>query len=449
MGENPEQVIMKKISFLLLSIFLTINCFGQTYWRIENDRGEELLLTININTGNLTFETYTRKDALKEMAGSIMYMVAKTAGKIRYPELMHGEGKISFDADTTFYNGNIEYPDKQFSLNAKTWKNRFFGLLTDNKNKTTILTGEKIGSDKPLKDYTSIINNSFSLVEKYFWDAKQLKSPEWLSYKKEINDKKTKIADDYELAMTTMWLGKKLTQIPREIKKINKKESENTQNRSISLRMVGEKKAYLSLNNIPEEKESIDQLFKEIQTKNFDPLILDARSGRRNFTLKAALLIAGHLSGQPSDWGVFLTRKWSDTENKVPQPLSYETLLKNPLTSSGLSNKNLNETGYYLKITPALPLYKGKIYLLTDKGTSNVAEAFAIYLGNEKKATLVGQKTAGNPTLNEVVEIDKQYRITIPIAQFYDKNGKNYQGIGVIPDLPTEMDALNYVIKLN
>lgn len=440
---------MKKISFLLLSIFLTINCFGQTYWRIENDRGEELLLTININTGNLTFETYTRKDALKEMAGSIMYMVAKTAGKIRYPELMHGEGKISFDADTTFYNGNIEYPDKQFSLNAKTWKNRFFGLLTDNKNKTTILTGEKIGSDKPLKDYTSIINNSFSLVEKYFWDAKQLKSPEWLSYKKEINDKKTKIADDYELAMTTMWLGKKLTQIPREIKKINKKESENTQNRSISLRMVGEKKAYLSLNNIPEEKESIDQLFKEIQTKNFDPLILDARSGRRNFTLKAALLIAGHLSGQPSDWGVFLTRKWSDTENKVPQPLSYETLLKNPLTSSGLSNKNLNETGYYLKITPALPLYKGKIYLLTDKGTSNVAEAFAIYLGNEKKATLVGQKTAGNPTLNEVVEIDKQYRITIPIAQFYDKNGKNYQGIGVIPDLPTEMDALNYVIKLN
>ena len=71
------------------------------------------------------------------MAGSFLYMMAKTAGKIRFPELMHGEGKISFDGDTTRYIGIVDYPDKLFSLKAKTWNNQFYGLLTDSKNRTT------------------------------------------------------------------------------------------------------------------------------------------------------------------------------------------------------------------------------------------------------------------------------------------------------------------------
>ncbi|MCX6221603.1 MAG: S41 family peptidase [Bacteroidia bacterium] len=438
---------MTRLILLFLLIFLSTNGFSQTFWRVENERGEELLLTIHLNTGNNTFETYTRKDALKEMAGTFMYMMAKTAGKIKYPELMHGEGNLTYNGDTTFYNGKIEYPERLFTLKAKTWKNNFLGLLTDTKNKTTILTGEKIASDKPLKDYASLIDRAYSLAEQYYWDADLKKSSDWKSFKSDMDELKPKIADDYELAMTMMWLGKKLTQVPHEIRKLNIKTPDPQQKKNNCLKIITANKAILFLNNIPDTKEEMDQLFKEIQDKHIEKLIIEA-SGNRNLTINSALLLADHLTPSPTNWGCYLTRSWTETENSIPQPTNWVRLLKNPRELSGLTNAIFREKGLYLKTESASAAFKGKVYFLINKRSSNVAEALAIYLKNEKLATLVGQKSAGAPALTNIYELDKQYRILIPFAQFYDKNGKSYHGTGVEPDLTAEQDAMGYVLKL-
>jgi hypothetical protein len=438
---------MTRLILISLFISLSINGFSQTYWRVENERGEELLLTIQVNSGNNTFVTYTRKDALKEMAGTLMYMVAKTAGKVKYPELMHGEGKISNRADTVIYDGKIDYPDKIFSLKAKTWNDNFFGLLTDNKNRITVLTGKKLSDDKPLRDYPTLINNSFSLIEKFYWDPNLKKSSDWQNFKNDVGDLKVKIADDYELAMTMMWLGKKLTQIPHEIRKLNKKAPDPQQKKSNSLKIIASNNAILFLNNIPDTKEEMDQLFKEIQDKNIKKLIIEAE-GSRNLSINSALLLANHLTLLPANWGCYLTRRWTETENTIPQPAIWANFLKNPLELTGLSNTIFNEKGFYLKTSPASPNFKGKVYYLINKWSSNAAEALAIYLKNEKLATLVGQKSAGAPALTNIYELDKQYRILIPFAQFYDKNGKSYQETGVVPDMAVEQDAVGYVLKL-
>jgi len=438
---------MVKILSLFIFIFLSINCLSQTYWRVENERGEELLLTITVNAANQTFETYTRKDALKEMAGTFMYLMAKTAGKIKYPELMHGAGKTTYSADTTYYIGNIDYPDKIFSLKAKSWKYSFYGLLTDSKNRTTVLTGVKIASNNPLRDYPSLISNSFLLTEKYYWDPNIFKSQEWTNYKKEVNEMKSKISDDYELAMVMMWLGKKLSQVPPEIKKVNKQIINPQQNKISSLRFFPSNKAILNLNNYPDSKEESVLLFKEILEKNIETLIIEA-SGNRNLSLKSALFLAGHLTSQPAFLGIYLTRKWKEIENSLPKPFNYENLLKNPLDESGSKSEIFNEKGFYLKTVPSSPIFKGKVYMVINKGSSNVAEALAIFLKKEKLAILAGQKSAGSPLLTNGFELDSKYRITIPFAQFYDKDGKNYQSIGVEPDLLIEKDALGYLIKL-
>ena len=438
---------MNKFVVTILILIQSIACSAQTFWRVENERGEELLLTININSGNQTFETHTRKDALKEMAGSFMYMVAKTAGKVKYPELLHGEGKISYRADTVNYDGKIDYPDKIFSLKAKTWNDNFFGLLTDSKNRTTVLTGKKLSTDKPLRDYSTLINNSFSLIEKFYWDPNLKKSSDWQNFKSDIGDLKVKIADDYELAMMMMWLGKKLTQVPHEIRKLNKKAPDPQQKKNNLLKIIPTNKAILFLNNIPDTREEMDQLFKEIQDKNIKKLIIEAE-GSRNLSLNSALLLANHLTPLPANWGCYLTRRWTETENTIPQPANWVRLLKNPLEFSGLTNAIFNEKGFYLKTAPASPTFKGKVYFLINKWSSNAAEVLAIYLKNEKLATLVGQKSAGAPALTNVYELDKQYRILIPFAQFYDKNGKNYQGTGVEPDLQIDQNAVEYVLKL-
>lgn len=438
---------MNKFFVVILLLTQSIAGSAQSFWRVENERGEELLLTININSVNQTFETHTRKEALREMAGTFMYMIAKTAGKIKYPELMHGEGSLTYNGDTTFYNGIIEYPERLFTLKAKTWKNNFLGLLTDTKNKTTILTGEKIASDKPLKNYASLIDRAYSLAEQYYWDADLKKSSDWKSFKSDMDELKPKIADDYELAMTMMWLGKKLTQVPHEIRKLNIKTPDSQQKKSNFLKIITANNAILFLNNIPDTKEEMDQLFKEIKDKHIEKLIIEA-SGNRNLTINSALLLADHLTPSPTNWGCYLTRRWTETENSIPQPTNWVRLLKNPRELSGLTNTIFREKGLYLKTESASAVFKGKVYFLINKRSSNVAEALAIYLKNEKLATLVGQKSAGAPALTYAYELDKQYRMIIPFAQFYDKNRKSYQGIGVEPDLIAEQDAVGYVLKL-
>ncbi|MEI7828327.1 MAG: S41 family peptidase [Prolixibacteraceae bacterium] len=405
-----------------------------------------MLLTIQVNEKNQTFEAYSRKDALKEMAGTFMYMMAKTAGKVKYPELMHGNGLISYHSDTIHYDGSIFYPDNTFILKAKTWKNKFYGLLTDKRNRTTILVGDNVPTDKPLKDYSSLIKNTFSLVEDYYWDKNLRKSSDWLSYKSDVLIRGAKISDDYELAMTMMWTGKKLNNVPHELRKINNKAKDSQKKNAPPFKVIDTKNAILFLNNLSGEKDEIELFFKEMQKSEPKNLILDAR-GTRNLSMKSALLLANHLNAKSVNWGVFLTRKWSDNESSIPMPSSYEKILANPLEAVSNGKKEYMEKGFYLKTIPSLPLYFGKIYMLTSKWSSNVAEALAIYLKNEKMATIVGQKSAGSPVLNYIFEIGDQYRITIPIALFYDKDGKTYHGTGVEPDVVTDEDALTVLLK--
>ena len=440
---------MLRIRLLTCSILLSISCFSQSYWCIQNDRSEELLLTIDINPKNLTFEAYSRKEALRDMVGSLIYMMAKTTGKIKYPELAHGYGKITYESDTTYYDGMIDYPDNSFKLKAKSWKNNFTGQLTDAKNRTRIIVGERVSSDKPLHDYSSLIGETFSLIEKYYWDANIIKSPEWLDYRKEVNKHKLLISDDYELGLTMMWPGKKLQQIPHDIRKINKNGPSQPPKGSYTLKILEGKTAYLNLNNVSESKDETDLLFKEIIEKKVDILILDLRLGRRNLPLEAALLLAGHLTDKGSIWGAFLTRKWTDAGNPIlPLNSAMEKSLKNPFEQPEIINRCYQENGLYLKVSPFQPRFSGKVFLIIDKSTSNVAEAFAIFLKKEKIAVLAGQKSAGAPTLINNLDLDKQYRISIPVARFVDKDGKSYQGTGIEPDIITdEQDVIKVILK--
>jgi len=397
----------------------------------------------------MTFEAYSRKEALKDMIGSFMYLMAKTAGKIKYPELAHGGGKISYNADTTYYDGMIDYPDNSFRLKAKSWKNSFTGQLTDTKNRTLSILGEKVGSDKPIRDYSLLISSTFSLIEKYYWDANIIKSPDWQEYKREVDKRKSKIPDDYELGLTMMWLGKKLQQVPHDIRKINPNSVGQQPKSSYSIKMLDAKTAYLNLNNVSEEKDEADQLFKEIQEKKVEILIIELRGGRRNLPIHTALLLAGHLTDKGTIWGMYLTRKWTDAGNTLLETASIEKSLKNPLDLQGMTNKCYLENGFYLKVIPSQPRFNGKIYLLVDKWTSGVAEALAIFMKNERIAILAGQKTAGSPMLVNTIDLEKQYRISIPVARFYDKDGKSYMGTGIEPDIATgETDAINVVLKL-
>ncbi len=438
---------MQRKFLLFFTILLSINCFAQNYWRIQNENGEELLLTMQIDQEKHTFEAHSRKEALKEMASSFTYTLAKTAGRLHFPEIVHCEGKIAASADTILYDGTFEYLDKSFVLKAKSWQNSLSGTLLDARNRIHPISGEKLSSDKPLKDYASLVDLALTLTEKYYWDATLAKSSEWLTFKDKVHDIHAKISDDYELAAILWWYSKKLSATPYEIRRISPRENEPRTERQYAAREVQPRFALLDLSDLPVSKTEMDQLFSDIQKKDFSTLILDAR-GRKNLHLNAAALLADHLTAKSADWGFYLTRRWFDNNRSTPKYLECTKILKNAALTSEMPSNYFTESGRYLKPDPAQTVFKGKIFLLTDQRTSRIAEALAIWLKNDKLATIVGMKTSGQPLLFETIQIDKHYRINIPTGQFFDKEGKCWSGTGMDPDILVEGDALEKVLKL-
>ena len=437
---------MQRIYWSIFAILLSFNCLSQTYWRLENENKEEILLTMKVDVKNMTFEAYTREDALKELAGTFTYMLAKTAGKLKYPEIVHSNGKISIIKDTTFYSGSFYYLDKTYTFTAKTWQSSFVGTIVDNRNRQHPLFGDKVPSNMPLKDYGAIIDQAFSLTEKYYFDRKLQSSSEWKTFKNDVNKVKANIADDYELVATFYWYGKKLPMGSYEIRKNFIREGNPNRMKNAAIRELNSKTILLDLGNLAEDAKGMAELFTQIQKANYSNLILDAR-GRRNIPLHSALILCDHLTSQRTLWGSYVTKLATDANDQLPLYSELEKSLKN-FRSFSDNNDILNGNGVYLKTEPAIPGFKGIVYILIDHRTSKVAEAFAIWLKKEKMATIVGEESSGSPMLAHTFDLDKQYQITIQVAQFLDRDGKSYVDVKTVPDIVVnEGDALNFLLK--
>lgn len=438
---------MYKLLLFSLLIILSINCFSQTFWRIENKKGEEILLTMRVNQKDQTFEAHTRKGALKDIAGTFTYLAARTSGILKYPEIVHIEGKISVHEGATFYTGTFVHLDDSYQFTAQTEQNRFTGKIVDIKNRTYLLYGKKISSNEPLRDYTAIINKAFSITEKYYFDRNLTKLSEWKNFKEDVNDLKSDISDDYELAAVIYWYRKKLPFPRYEIEKTEIKENEPKHKKSVIPNEIEQHTVLLNVSNIPDLATDMNQLFDEIQNMQCTNLIIDMR-GRKTLQLTSALLLTNHLTDHPVLWGAYVTQKWSESNASLPSPAKYEKLLKN-FWHLNDKNKDLYlEPGFFLKTKPAATVFKGHVYLLIDDRTSKVSEALAIGLKNGKIATLVGQKSSGSPMLTELLPIDYFYHMSIQVAQFYDKEGHSYFNNGIAPDLEvTDEDALSFLLK--
>lgn len=441
-----------RIFIIILILSQSVTLFAQSYWRVENDRGDEILLTLELNKSKNTFEVHTRKDALKDLAGTLMFSLAKAAGKLKYPEIVFIEGRTQQKNDTLMLNGNFNYFDKQFVFNAAVTQNAFEGRFLDARGNWQLLEGVRVSDAKPLRNYDSVITSAFSLTEKSLVNAQWLKKDEWLDFKKKVNSLKSKISDDYELAATFFWLGKKLPFAPYEISKVRpqnkgKKQRKQGGRKNIpSVRELKKNTAFFDANSFPSNKKEMDSISTAIRLKGYANLVIDLR-GNNKLKLNTAFLMLNYVAHQSFDAGVYLTRKWSDANKTIPTGSDYSKLLKSFADPGYSAGKLNNEQGRYIKVVPTTNSFKGKVYLLVDGKTSHIAEMVASVMKNRKLATVVGQKTAGITFLTENIEINEEFDLVLADAEFYTFEGNNLEGIGVEPDVTKSNDeVLNYVL---
>ena len=87
----------------------------------------------------------------------------------------------------------------------------------------------------------------------------------------------------------------------------------------------------------------------------------------------------------------------------------------------------------------ALPLS-----VLIDSGTSGAAEVFAAALGGNKRAELIGERTIGRATLQELVKLPDGSGLWMTITRYLTPSGIPLQAKGIEPDVPVDQPDVDF-----
>ncbi len=90
-----------------------------------------------------------------------------------------------------------------------------------------------------------------------------------------------------------------------------------------------------------------------------------------------------------------------------------------------------------------------RVYVLTSGRTASAAEHFCLAMKASKRATLVGETTAGANHFGYGLELPGGLASFVPVGRTYDPaTGQDWEGTGVQPDVPTPAkDALIRVLE--
>ncbi|MBQ9894007.1 MAG: PDZ domain-containing protein [Ruminococcus sp.] len=87
--------------------------------------------------------------------------------------------------------------------------------------------------------------------------------------------------------------------------------------------------------------------------------------------------------------------------------------------------------------------------VLVNKNTSNVAELFAAALKDVNGAQLIGIKTSGNGSLQEITDFENGGAVKLTVAEIKTASEKSYNKVGLSPDVVVENETENVDSQYN
>lgn len=79
--------------------------------------------------------------------------------------------------------------------------------------------------------------------------------------------------------------------------------------------------------------------------------------------------------------------------------------------------------------------YRGRVAVLTGAATGSAAEIFSHVLQYEKRATIVGRRTAGAVVISRTFPLPGGGTLQLPIQDYRGRDGRRLEGRGVSPDI--------------
>jgi carboxyl-terminal processing protease len=103
--------------------------------------------------------------------------------------------------------------------------------------------------------------------------------------------------------------------------------------------------------------------------------------------------------------------------------------------------KRAGQERYYAVKPGQSPAYDWELVLLTDGGTASASEIVAGALRDQGRAVLIGEKTFGKGSVQEVHELSDGSSLHVTVARWLTPNRAQIDGAGLEPDIVVALSA--------
>lgn len=185
-------------------------------------------------------------------------------------------------------------------------------------------------------------------------------------------------------------------EITREQIKINHVES----------KVIDNEIGYIEFNSFDEGcSEEFKQKLEELKSKNVKSLIIDIRNNGGGL-VDEALKIADYIVEKDATLLITTDKKGKEEITKATQE----------------------------------PIIDLPIVLLTNKSSASASEILAGILKDNKKATIVGEKTYGKGVIQELLTLKDGSGLKITTNEYYTPNKNKINKVGITPDIEVKLD---------
>lgn len=219
--------------------------------------------------------------------------------------------------------------------------------------------------------------------------------------------------------------------------------------KAFELEEIDERTVVLNLRQFVADAAGMQKIVNEIAAEGYENLIIDLRNNGGG-TLDAAVVLARFLTGEAIDSGVYLTRKWFNTNDHYPSKNEFSDFpYLMDFTYEGIQKIN-REPAFRVVLPPHQnPTFEGKVYVLTNRNTASTCEPVVDILKRKNVATVIGERTAGAMLSANFFRVNEDFSIFIPVADYLNEEGVRLDKKGVSPDIETESeDALTTALDL-
>ena len=306
-----------------------------------------------------------------------------------------------------------------------------------------------------MEDYKKLFDKAIEVSKEKIYKKSLFEQKDWKNFITDMNDILPEIQDDLELVSAFYYHGNKLKTshfaLLKSVRNANA-ETETKKKKQVVLEEKSATTAYLKINSFDGSASEIDSVFTVINNKKYKNLIIDLQNNSGG-TVEAGIALANNVFTSNIDGGVFLTQKWFNENENIPTIAQY-----NQFESFSQSNFDLiingihNQKGLYLKVSPKVESFKGNLYVLINKKTASTCEPLVYELKQQKRAIIVGEKTAGAMLNGEKFDLFNNFHMYIPTADYYTSDGYRIEQNGVKPTIETKPEealtkVLNELIK--